>query len=332
MKDIKIKIQDSGSMKNTLAKYIFDLYKYKDGNVSEKLTKSIKRKNSTSAKNYIKSKYPDYFVELRNLEMVKKDSSKNNINKNEYNGDVYSFGRIDGKPFEVIALNKKLGLVRVKNFSEFGVKEMKINEWIPYTFELGTPATFIENGQERNGEVVLRNGEKAISLYKDSNYSGIHERIHFLSDIDLSTLKSWMSSKEKFDKGGSIKSNNWLRSINEQRLNELKSDRAKYILELPEGYIEDGGTRRTKQQIINDYDVNITERENKFKYGGVTEEQLITLEEPSNKNKIIDVLVDGKIHSDILKEIIGHKPNYPCEYIDNIVLEKCFLIDYYRIK
>jgi hypothetical protein len=121
------------------------------------------------------------------------------------NKDVYKYGYIDGKPYEVIGINHKLGLVRVKNFSESGMKEMKIVEWIPYTFELGTPAYFIDDkGREVSGEIIMKNGRKAISLYKDSNYSGIHERILFLDEIDLSTLKSFMSNKEKFENGGKI--------------------------------------------------------------------------------------------------------------------------------
>lgn len=114
---------------------------------------------------------------------------------------IYKYGKIDGKPFEVIGVNYENGIVRVKNFSENGIKEMTISEWIPLTFELGTPASFIENGREVSGEVVMRDGKRAISLYKDDNYVGDSERIRFFNQIDLNTLKSSMN-REKFSFGG----------------------------------------------------------------------------------------------------------------------------------
>ena len=114
---------------------------------------------------------------------------------------IYTYGKIDGKPFEVIGVNYKTGIVRVKNFSEYGIKEMTISEWIPLTYELGTPASFIENGREVSGEVVMRDGKRAISLYKDDNYGGGSERIRFFNQIDLTTLKSFMD-RETFSLGG----------------------------------------------------------------------------------------------------------------------------------
>jgi hypothetical protein len=114
---------------------------------------------------------------------------------------IYTYGKIDGKPFEVIGVNYKTGIVRVKNFSEYGIKEMTISEWIPLTYELGTPASFIENGREVSGEVVMRDGKRAISLYKDDNYGGDSERIRFFNQIDLTTLKSFMD-RETFSLGG----------------------------------------------------------------------------------------------------------------------------------
>jgi len=48
----------------------------------------------------------------------------------------------------------------------------------PLYFELGTPVRFLDNnGNEVSGEVVTRDGVKCVSLYKDSNYSGMYERI-----------------------------------------------------------------------------------------------------------------------------------------------------------
>ena len=114
---------------------------------------------------------------------------------------IYTYGKIDGKPFEVIGVNYKTGIVKVKNFSEYGIKEMTISEWIPLTFELGTPASFVENGREVSGEVVMRDGKRAISLYKDDNYGGDSERIRFFNEIDLTTLKSFMD-RETFSLGG----------------------------------------------------------------------------------------------------------------------------------
>ena len=122
-------------------------------------------------------------------------------NRGETEFPIYTYGEIDGKPFEVIGVNYKKGFVRVKNFSEKGIKEMTISEWIPLTFELGTPASFIMNGREVSGEVVMRNGEKAISLYRDDNYGGDSERISFFNQIDLKTLRPFIE-KETFSLGG----------------------------------------------------------------------------------------------------------------------------------
>ena len=66
-------------------------------------------------------------------------------------------------------------------------------------FELGTPVNYRTedySGNERieSGEVVLRNGKKAIKLYKDSNYSGDGERIRFFDEIDMSQVKNFSGS------------------------------------------------------------------------------------------------------------------------------------------
>lgn len=151
------------------------------------------------------------------FELKKEDAKEENTIEDK---GVYLRGEIDGNPYQVIADNYRLNLVRVKNFSNGDVKEMAINKWIPYTFELGTPATFIDNGREVSGEIVLRDGRKAISLYKDSNYSGGSERIRFLDEIDLSTLKSFMSNKEKFEKGGEVGDNKFTYMM----LGRLQSD------------------------------------------------------------------------------------------------------------
>ena len=58
-----------------------------------------------------------------------------------------------------------------------------------------------------------------------------------------------------------------------------------------------------------------------YKYGG----------ELTDENMVRENLINGEIHSDILSEIIGRKPNYPNEIVGAIVLTKCFLRPYYRI-
>lgn len=51
-----------------------------------------------------------------------------------------------------------------------------------YKFELGTPAILEEDGEVVSGEVVLRDGVKCLSLYRDSNYAGDAERIRIPRD------------------------------------------------------------------------------------------------------------------------------------------------------
>jgi hypothetical protein len=74
-------------------------------------------------------------------------------------------------------------------------------------FELGTPVNYRTedySGNERieSGEVVLRNGKKAIKLYKDRNYSGDGERIRFFDEIDMSQVKSFYDTT--YAEGGYI--------------------------------------------------------------------------------------------------------------------------------
>lgn len=116
---------------------------------------------------------------------------------------IYKNGWINGDKFEVIGYNKKQGIVRVKDFTKHGFKEMTFEEWYPYTFELGTPARFTKNNKQYIGEVVMRNGEKSISLYKDENYAGNEERVVPFSKIDLATLRP-SSMKEVFKYGGKV--------------------------------------------------------------------------------------------------------------------------------
>jgi hypothetical protein len=73
--------------------------------------------------------------------------------------------------------------------------------------ELGTPVNYRTedySGNERieSGEVVLRNGKKAIKLYKDRNYSGDGERIRFFDEIDMSQVKNFSDST--YAEGGKI--------------------------------------------------------------------------------------------------------------------------------
>jgi hypothetical protein len=110
---------------------------------------------------------------------------------------------IDGYIYEVIGVNHKLNKVRAKNFSSGKVIEMPINKWIIESFERGTPASFMLNGREVSGEVVIRNGQESICLYRDNNYAGDAERIIPMREIDIATLKPFMK-KEKFAVGGEI--------------------------------------------------------------------------------------------------------------------------------
>jgi antirestriction protein len=137
-----------------------------------------------------------------------KDSIKfqKELSNQETELEVTKHGKIDGLPFEVISANASKRLVRVKNFSSGKEKTMPLKEWIPYTFEVGTPASFKHNGREVSGEVISRNGKMAISLYKDSNYAGSSPRVYFFDDIDLDTLQHF-SPKEKFKSGGKVKKN-----------------------------------------------------------------------------------------------------------------------------
>lgn len=117
--------------------------------------------------------------------------------------EVPKYAMIDDEQFEVIGVNYDLDKVRVKNFASGDTFEMPIDKWIIESFELGTPAKFKANGKEYSGEVVMRDGQKSISLYKDENYSGDAERIIPIREVDISTLKPTMK-KEIFEDGGGI--------------------------------------------------------------------------------------------------------------------------------
>lgn len=117
--------------------------------------------------------------------------------------EVPKYAMIDDEQFEVIGVNYDLDKVRVKNFASGETFEMPIDKWIIESFELGTPAKFKANGKEYSGEVVMRDGQKSISLYKDENYSGDAERIIPIREVDISTLKPTMK-KEMFEDGGGI--------------------------------------------------------------------------------------------------------------------------------
>ena len=110
---------------------------------------------------------------------------------------------IDGDIYEVIGVNHKLNKVKAKDFSSGDVIEMPIDKWIIESFVLGTQAKFKANGREYVGMVVMKNGQKSISLYKDENYSGDAERVIPFREINIETLKPTME-KEKFSKGGNV--------------------------------------------------------------------------------------------------------------------------------
>lgn len=191
---------------------IFNEYqkKYADGGEMDDISLAKSNaKHNIDFEYYAKEYAGDYWDKMSDSERAElmSDIRDNWFNDYEYadGGEtefqIYKQGKIEGKPFEVIGVNYKKGIVRVKNFSEYGIKEMTISEWIPLTFELGTPASFVENGREVSGEVVMRDGKRAISLYKDDNYGGDSERIRFFNQIDLKTLKS-IIDRETFSLGG----------------------------------------------------------------------------------------------------------------------------------
>lgn len=80
--------------------------------------------------------------------------------------------------YEPISVNEKLNLMKIKNFASGDLLTIPFSEYYMLRHQAGTPVVYYdENGGEVSGEVVTRDGEKRISLYKDQNYSGIHERI-----------------------------------------------------------------------------------------------------------------------------------------------------------
>jgi hypothetical protein len=202
---------------------------------------------------------------------------------------IYTHGKIDGKPFEVIGVNYKKEIVRVKNFSENGFKEMTISEWIPFTFELGTPASFVENGREVSGEVVMRDGKKAISLYKDDNYGGDSERIRFFNQIDLSTLKSSMD-RENFSLGGFLLgagvgiAGSYL--YNNAKV-EKNKDGVKFHLKKPKKVFKYGGEieERVKDKLSRNFALPFEV----VVYVPSTQDADTTISEAEFKNRIIEV-------------------------------------------
>ena len=87
-------------------------------------------------------------------------------------------------------------LVRYAKGGEIGIR-----------FELGSPVNYRTedySGNERieSGEVVLRDGKKAIKLYNDMNYSGGGERIRFFDEIDMSQVKNFSDST--YAEGGEV--------------------------------------------------------------------------------------------------------------------------------
>lgn len=83
----------------------------------------------------------------------------------------------NGAIYEVIAVNDNSKEVKIKDFKTSDVKIVSFDNFYYLRHESGTPVVYFKNGKEMSGEVILRDGEKKISLYKDDNYSGMHERI-----------------------------------------------------------------------------------------------------------------------------------------------------------
>ena len=202
---------------------------------------------------------------------------------------IYTYGIIDGEKFEVIGVNQKKGIVKVKNFSKFGTRDMPINDWIPYTFELGTPAKFIYNGREVSGEVVTRNGEKAISLYKDDNYGGDSERIIPFTKIDLKTLRPFME-KETFGLGGFLLGAG-VGIVGSYLYNNAKveknKDGVKFHLKKPKKVFKYGGEieERVKEKLSKNFALPFEV----VVYVPSTQDADTTISEAEFKNRIIEV-------------------------------------------
>ena len=140
-------------------------------------------------------KYPENSIKFEGGGSIEKEE--------EMEKEIPKYAMIDDEQFEVIGVNHKLDKVRIKNFASGETFEMPIDKWIVESLELGTQAKFKANGREYVGMVVIKNGQKSISLYKDDNYSGDAERIVPIIDVDIATLKPTMK-KEMFMSGGNI--------------------------------------------------------------------------------------------------------------------------------
>lgn len=137
--------------------------------------------------------------------------------------------------------------------------------------------------------------------------------------LDRERVREYLEKKD-FKDGGSVQHKKWLSDMNQERLNELKEQRAKIEKEMPEDYKEtSGGSGRTKAEILADFDRHISERENKeFANGGGFEKALENLHEkasssttPRGKNKlIIPVSYDKqRLVEFILNDILSKNPD-----------------------
>lgn len=93
--------------------------------------------------------------------------------------------------------------------------------------------------------------------------------LNLVNDDDSESSGWWsIEINDEYAKGGSVEHKNWLKGINDKRLSELKLEKIK-VEELPNDYVEVGGSRRNKAQILSDFDDAILERESKeYSQGG----------------------------------------------------------------
>ena len=134
--------------------------------------------------------------------------------------------------------------------------------------------------------------EKTIKLLDEKGYDYTVKEMQYLAKGgSVDKRDSWHSDRRQFNK-----SEDWEKPMS-QRKNR---------------YDNGGGVGSTQMKYPK----------HSYDYGGTT---------MTDENTVRQNLHNGEIHSDILAEIIGRKPNYPNEIVGSIKLEKCFMKPYYRI-
>lgn len=82
--------------------------------------------------------------------------------------------------YEVTAVNNNEKKIKVNYFGSENVEKrgfvLSFDDYYKLRHEPGTPVVYDMEDRQVSGEVVYKNGEKKISLYKDDNYSGDKKR------------------------------------------------------------------------------------------------------------------------------------------------------------